>query len=579
MGKKKRQAEPNMDNDNDSTESCDENQNATFCQHIAKAVDLGKIKKNLSSGLATECPMCEKSPLENGTIEDDFEYDLSLWLCLRCGNQGCGRSKRKHALNHFNKPRSDCHALCVNTTLWNVWCYECDDTINPSSKKKLLETVEWLKKQSLTNTSKLPPIALEYHTLDPIESENLKNTNAMPCNMNMKLELPRVRGLTNLGNTCFFNAVMQCLAQTPFLMPVLQELEQPGEHFTLPGGKLQMENAEPTTLPPLNGILKGWGSLTEVLFNTLKELTSGRMDVHNPRPLLAQLTLRQPLFGGGDQHDSHELLRYLLEAVRSEDLRRYQLIILESLGLNKKTDPSTVEGITKQIIKFYGQQASDLMVKTDQVFRGILVSTLQCQDCKHSSHRDEFFLDLSLPVSGEKQMPPSLRRKSDVELMETEQKPSKYQQKKEKRAARKARKQQQKANASNSTITEEQTADNKSESEESDADVEDNLEDCKSPGGSEEPTKGMESGYNSEKVSDASPELNVFDMDSGVTSPLSVAVSSPLCADPDSPNSGSSEANIELPSPQLPSVSPEDYERPISRLSFADKPTPMMEGD
>lgn len=42
-------------------------------------------------------------------------------------------------------------------------------------------------------------------------------------------QLPRVRGLSNLGNTCFFNAVMQCLAQTPFLLPVLKELSQPNE--------------------------------------------------------------------------------------------------------------------------------------------------------------------------------------------------------------------------------------------------------------------------------------------------------------------------------------------------------------
>lgn len=221
------------------------------------------------------------------------------------------------------------------------------------------------------------------------------------------------------------------------------------------------------------------------------------------------------------------------------------------------------------------------MIRTDQVFRGVLVSTLQCQDCKHSSHRDEFFFDLSLPVS-DRPVPPAYRRKSDAEVMETE-KPSKYQLKKEKRAAHKARKQHHHKNINNSsgpTIVEEQAAENKSESEESDADIEDNIEECRSPGGCEEP-KGIESGYNSEKVSDASPELNASEIDSGVTSPLTVNVSSPMCAEADSPSSGSSETNIEMSSPQISLVSgnvlfgPEHYERPISRLSFNNKSTPM----
>lgn len=373
---------------------------------------------------------------------------------------------------------------------------------------------------------------------------------------------------------------MQCLAQTPFLLPVLQELSVSGESFILPGGTLIKDDKTQLALPPLEGKLTDWGSLTQVLCNTLKELSSGRMDVHNPRALLSQLSIRQPQFGCGDQHDSHELLRHLLEAVRSEDLRRYQTVILEKLGFTTKTDPTTVEEHKRQIIKFYGQQASDLMIRTDQVFRGILVSTLQCQDCKHQSHRDEFFLDLSLPVA-DRPIPPAYRRKSDsTEVMETENKPSKYQLKKEKRAAHKARKQHHHKSTSGAPIVEEQTIDNKSESEESDADIEDNIEDCRSPGGCIDLGKGLESGYNSEKVSDTSPELTASVIDSGVMSPLTVNVPSPICVEADSPSSGSSETNIEMSSPQ-PSLiktdcqTPDDYERPISRLSFNDKPTPM----
>lgn len=86
--------------------------------------------------------------------------------------------------------------------------------------------------------------------------------------------------------------------------------------FELPGGKIKLKNEDDETiLPVISGKLNKWGPLTEVLADTLEELQKSG-PVYNPRPLFNQLTKIWPQFDGGDQHDSHELLRHLLESVK-----------------------------------------------------------------------------------------------------------------------------------------------------------------------------------------------------------------------------------------------------------------------
>ncbi|XP_045774655.1 ubiquitin carboxyl-terminal hydrolase 16 isoform X2 [Maniola jurtina] len=543
MVKKKRQSDPS-ENGDESTESCDETTKSA-CPHVARAVELAKLKRALkTNGFEKECVECKKSTKTEVT-DSDFEEDLTLWMCLRCGSQLCGRMRNKHALNHFNTPHSDLHAITANTTTWEVYCYTCNNEIAATSSKKLHECIEYLKKQSNCNP-KLPPIELPLETPGPKILELTMPLETVLRNDKGKdkaiaLNLPRVRGLTNLGNTCFFNSVMQCLVQTPYLLNVLQEMANPGERFTLPGGKLKLkgeqsgDEGKEMDLPPITGKLAEWGPLTRTLSETLAELQAGDGGVYTPRKLLSALVTKLPQFGGGDQHDAHELLRHLLEAVRSEDLRRYQSVILSSLGMNSKVDPATVAGEVRQKVKFYGQQASDTMLRPEQVFRGFLVSTLECQECFHQSDRAEYFLDLSLPVATSRPQPPALvRRKTpnDDNLYNTQEdnKPSKHQLKKEKRMAAKKFGRKNKGNSTSNDKGDANGAkeDGKSSSEQSDADVEDNLEDL--PRASNTHTSAatqavthtasnfaaylMESGYNSEKViSSDSIRTSPVDMD------------------------------------------------------------------
>ncbi|KAL5278482.1 USP16 family protein [Megaselia abdita] len=530
MVKKKRQSD--HDRNGSSTESSEEmktSPSATDCSHTKKAIDTNRLRKVLKPvGLHKTCTECEKAPQSNGLNpvndhgdgEEEVVYDNTLWLCLKCGSQLCGRSKKQHALNHFQTPRSDSHALSLNTTTLEIWCYECNKEVK-SSRKNIQECTEFIRKLSQKPTElqaiPLPPPTKNDNILDNIQEKIMAGFDTMrpllddapkqgppkppampypgiakrtttapdspePSPVN---NLPRVRGLTNLGNTCFFNAVLQCLAQTPYLLDVLNELSEAGEEFILPGGKCKFQNGEEKDLPPIKGCLSSWGNLTQALAETLQELQSGG-GVFTPSKLLNKLTSKCPQFAGGDQHDSHELLRQLLESVRSEDLQRYQKVILQNVGY-KNQDINSVEDDIRKKCRMYGNQVSDRILRPEQVFRGFLVSTLTCQDCMYASSSHESFLDMSVPVSVEKPQPPNRRKNSpeNSPIIPSDPTPSKHQIKKEKEKERKAKRAAKHKSKKTVTIvngeTEAATADGAEEgdsgsSEESDADIEDNLE-------------------------------------------------------------------------------------------------------
>lgn len=107
--------------DRDRNDDCLKSSTSSKCSHINKSIIVAKIKKILkNNGLVTTCSECEKekeaSPTVNNHEDDEYEYDKTLWLCLRCGVQLCGRTANKHALQHYEVYRYNLAYLNAKVT-------------------------------------------------------------------------------------------------------------------------------------------------------------------------------------------------------------------------------------------------------------------------------------------------------------------------------------------------------------------------------------------------------------------------------------------------------------------------------
>ena len=74
----------------------------------------------------------------------------------------------------------------------------------------------------------------------------------------------------------------------------------------------------------------------------------GKTGANNPGHLFGQVCRRSPQFRGFQQQDAHELLRHLMDSLRTEEVKRQKTAILKQFGLSEKTDPKTVSAIIKK---------------------------------------------------------------------------------------------------------------------------------------------------------------------------------------------------------------------------------------
>lgn len=398
------------------------------CRHIKKGTDqtlLKKLSGNLDWISCQDCKNEENKENISATVPQDSEEDqetAAVWMCLKCGHRGCGRSsENQHAIKHYETPRSDPHCLVVSLDNWSVWCYICDDEVQYSRTGHLAQLITNLQKQTSTDSLKRPqkrvkedgsleieqktePVKAEaVKTEESVEKENKENKDHQKKNAKKESAGKSqksgtsddgggvsVKGLSNLGNTCFFNAVIQSLSQTQLLRQMLNQVTEEKR-------SLQIKPAASLELETLAVQLEKPGSLTLAMCQLLNEIQESKKGVVTPRELFTQVCKKAARFKGFQQQDSQELLRYLLDGMRAEEIKRVSSGIMEALKESKKSADGDQ---LKTLVKEYEKNGFPTNF-VDQVFGGEMTSTIMCQQCKTVSVVTEMFLDLSLPVSDE----------------------------------------------------------------------------------------------------------------------------------------------------------------------------------
>ena len=318
-------------------------------------------------------------------------------------------------------------------------CVECKSEVAVDSYKKVREAVDFVRKVeetkgrvSSSGSTASSSTTASATTTASSSSKSKQGKGGDPSSPS----LPRPRGLSNLGNTCFFNSVMQSLARTHPLTAVMDGQARKGAEFRVPEVRvapaplpdsegsfddMEVEAAveakamsrEGAVLEAATLALPEPGPIALALTAFLKEMNSlGKIGVYNPGFLFGKVAARSPQFRGFHQQDAQELLRHLLEGLRSEETKRQKSAILKHFGLSERTDPKTVPWATRRKLQALNRHGSHTTV--ERVFGGHLVSTVVCEECHNSSQIFEPFLDLSLPLVEEKPQRPAPKKSGKV---------------------------------------------------------------------------------------------------------------------------------------------------------------------
>ncbi|KAH8820990.1 ubiquitin carboxyl-terminal hydrolase-like protein [Xylogone sp. PMI_703] len=319
-------------------------QEFTSCEHILMLQQ--EDAKQIQSQDLGHCSMCD--------------LQENLWLCLQCGNLGCGRAQfgglrgNSHALEHKNISGHGVAVKLGSITpegTADVYCYHCDEErVDEDLGKHLAHWGIILADRRKTEKS-LVEMNVE---------ENLRWEFSMTTEDGEELKKifgPGFTGFKNLGNSCYLNSSLQCL----FALPQFRE------RYYLPQAELPNVN-EPAQ------------DLETQIRKLADGLLSGRYSRPNPEVLPSQdqnetayqkglaPAMFKHLVGRGHSEFS---------TMRQQDAFEFLLHLFKLITRSKHPAP---------------------LQDPTAAFRFVMEQRLQCLSCKKVRYRTDEQDNISIPV-------------------------------------------------------------------------------------------------------------------------------------------------------------------------------------
>ncbi|BGP50791.1 hypothetical protein JCM10450v2_006717 [Rhodotorula kratochvilovae] len=252
-------------------------------------------------------------------------------------------------------------------------------------------------------------------------------------------------GLVNLGNSCFYNTIVQSLSATQPLSDIINAAPESSPALRALSPSSPSYNPDLDALPSPLPMTAALLVLLDKLDPTANEDGSRGKKAFNPKGLLRQLSLKYDEYAEATQQDSHELLRHLIDGVMMEEQDLIKKIVEQepdtpphrpgmpdrhatampgpngsAVPLNGDADAEDSGSESDASSSSSSSSSSDDESDADEkaltprerkkrqlrpfvgsVFEGKLASFIICDECKNVSLTKEDFMDISLPLKDE----------------------------------------------------------------------------------------------------------------------------------------------------------------------------------